>query len=315
MTTLIITANFIALIIGIITLVLSYRLVKTYHLSYLNAYFYFVTCSVISGFFDWIVLNWIIVWVPGLVHQSANAIYHIFWDLIGFPCGLLAFYFLAVSLYDMAGLLINKKMKRFLLFIIFLLFSISLLHTIFFATVYNSFIGSFLFFVFVYILPIVQYLYLIFIYRVTVKSINSNYRFLTKFVLVIGLSFMFWYLILYSELLFHFGAFSHIIILWFYLALLIPTLLLYKWQQKTANAQTFEDIPEVKLNLVLNEFDFTEREREIILLLYKGKSNKAIEDELFISLQTVKNYVSRIYKKLNLSNRLELVNFLRNKIY
>ena len=314
MAALIITTNFISLFIGIISLVLSYRLVKTYHLPYLNSYFYFITCSVISGFFDWIVLNWIVMWVPGLMHNSANAIYHIFWDLIGLPCGLFAFYFLVVSLYDIAGLKMKLKVKRLLLLMIAFLYLISLLHTILFATVYYSFIGSFLFILFTFILPITQYLYLIFIYGAAAKSRNSNYGLLKKFVVVIGVSFMFWYIIMYLQLLFNFGSFSHIIILMFYLSLFVPTLFLYIWQQKAANAQTFEDIPEEKLNLVLDEYDFTDREREIILLLYKGKSNKAIEDELFISLQTVKNYVSRIYKKLNLNNRLELVNFLRNKI-
>jgi hypothetical protein len=36
-----------------------------------------------------------------------------------------------------------------------------------------------------------------------------------------------------------------------------------------------------------------------------------MEEALFISLQTVKNYVSRIYRKLEVRNRLELMNRYR----
>ena len=52
--------------------------------------------------------------------------------------------------------------------------------------------------------------------------------------------------------------------------------------------------------------------KEIIHLLLKGKSNKEIEDELFISIHTVRNHIYNIYKKFGIKNRVELVNFVRN---
>lgn len=48
-------------------------------------------------------------------------------------------------------------------------------------------------------------------------------------------------------------------------------------------------------------------------LIVGGKTNKEIADELFISLQTVKDHVYRIFKKTNVKNRVHLVNlFLRS---
>ena len=49
----------------------------------------------------------------------------------------------------------------------------------------------------------------------------------------------------------------------------------------------------------------TEREREIIQLLARGDSNKAIAQSLSISYDTVKQHVRHILTKLNLSSRVK----------
>lgn len=47
----------------------------------------------------------------------------------------------------------------------------------------------------------------------------------------------------------------------------------------------------------------TPREREILALLARGFTNREIAGRLFISLHTVKNHVSNIYKKLGSADR------------
>jgi two-component system nitrate/nitrite response regulator NarL len=49
----------------------------------------------------------------------------------------------------------------------------------------------------------------------------------------------------------------------------------------------------------------TEREREILQLLSRGESNKAIAQTLSISYDTVKQHVGHILNKLNLSSRVK----------
>ncbi|MFX3617649.1 MAG: response regulator [Sporolactobacillus sp.] len=56
----------------------------------------------------------------------------------------------------------------------------------------------------------------------------------------------------------------------------------------------------------------TQREKDVANELKSGKSNKAIGQDLFITEGTVKNYVSRILDKLELSNRSELVIYMQN---
>ena len=53
--------------------------------------------------------------------------------------------------------------------------------------------------------------------------------------------------------------------------------------------------------------DLTPRELEVVECILKGKSNKTISQELFLTEGTVKNYVSRILEKLELKNRSELI--------
>ena len=47
------------------------------------------------------------------------------------------------------------------------------------------------------------------------------------------------------------------------------------------------------------------REDEILELLIKGMTNKEIAVELFLSSETVKTHLSRIFKKLGVRNRTE----------
>jgi len=41
-----------------------------------------------------------------------------------------------------------------------------------------------------------------------------------------------------------------------------------------------------------------------------GKSNQAIASELFLTTGTVKNYLSSVYKKLNVTSRSEAIAYL-----
>lgn len=52
---------------------------------------------------------------------------------------------------------------------------------------------------------------------------------------------------------------------------------------------------------------FTNQEKIIFEALLQGKSNVQISEELFISLRTVENYTSRIYDKVDVKKRSELM--------
>ena len=49
------------------------------------------------------------------------------------------------------------------------------------------------------------------------------------------------------------------------------------------------------------------REKEVLREIAKGKNNKAIAEELFISEKTVKNHLTNILTKLNIEDRMKLI--------
>ncbi len=56
--------------------------------------------------------------------------------------------------------------------------------------------------------------------------------------------------------------------------------------------------------------ELTEREREVMDLIIKGKLNKVIADALGISMRTVEVHRSRIFAKLKVRSAVEMVNLL-----
>jgi len=60
--------------------------------------------------------------------------------------------------------------------------------------------------------------------------------------------------------------------------------------------------PEIKVNASL----FTDREMDIMALIAKGYSNKAISKQLFISEGTVANYITSILGKTSLEHRTQI---------
>ncbi len=62
------------------------------------------------------------------------------------------------------------------------------------------------------------------------------------------------------------------------------------------------------------QYEISKREAEIILEICSGKTNKAISEKLFITLQTVKDHNHRIYTKTQVKTRVQLANLVRAKI-
>lgn len=53
--------------------------------------------------------------------------------------------------------------------------------------------------------------------------------------------------------------------------------------------------------------ELTDREREILALISRGRGNAEISSELFLSLKTVQNHVSNIFRKLQVADRAQAV--------
>ena len=61
-------------------------------------------------------------------------------------------------------------------------------------------------------------------------------------------------------------------------------------------------------------FNLSQREIEVLERVMKGRSNREIEMELFISLDTVKKHLYNIFKKTGVKNRVRLIYLVSNQV-
>ncbi|MBN1624387.1 MAG: response regulator transcription factor [Clostridia bacterium] len=76
----------------------------------------------------------------------------------------------------------------------------------------------------------------------------------------------------------------------------------------TSRLSSINSRPNIKID------EFTEREMDIINLLIEGKSNSDIAKQLYLSNGTVKNYVSQIYMKINVSDRANAILYFKRHL-
>jgi len=62
-----------------------------------------------------------------------------------------------------------------------------------------------------------------------------------------------------------------------------------------------------------NDNPLTDREKEVLGLIADGKNTKEIASELYLTAGTIRNYVSVILDKLNVSNRVEAIKRFNEK--
>lgn len=99
--------------------------------------------------------------------------------------------------------------------------------------------------------------------------------------------------------------FNIVIVLYFLINVTLAVLVYYK--------QLFEAKPaENTIEDILQDYPLTGRERELLQLVLKGKSNLEIAEQLCISNNTVKHHMSSIYKKTGTSGRIQLLQKLGN---
>lgn len=65
-----------------------------------------------------------------------------------------------------------------------------------------------------------------------------------------------------------------------------------------------------KSNQSVSSEQLTSRQRELLQLLRDGKDNQSIAQEMGLSIKTVENHLTRLYRQLNVQSRLEAVKYL-----
>lgn len=86
------------------------------------------------------------------------------------------------------------------------------------------------------------------------------------------------------------------------------------WMSRTLMTRLIEFFRKQSLNSYRPACGLTQRELEIIGLLGSGASNMQIADRLFVSEHTVKSHLYNIFKKIDVHNRTQAVNWARQNL-
>lgn len=99
-------------------------------------------------------------------------------------------------------------------------------------------------------------------------------------------------------------------LLLYFLSAALPFVYSYRVSDRLFQPVFPETTHSGKLQHLIARYGITPREQEIIEKICEGKTNRQIAEDLFISLQTVKDHTHRIYSKIGINSRLKLVQLL-----
>ncbi len=293
----------ISLVAGIYGVILLNELRKKHRLEFLNSFFYYHLLLIIFGVYG--ILGNIIVQQILLKYELESSLVETiahFFPFLGVPFVLVAWYmFLKFS-----AEIINKKVPQYVAVSFFFITLLAFL-------IYGWFIQK---------LPEDNYASLtqkVIVVFYTIELIINTYIFLILLLYSFKLKnrqqklFLFRFAIIlislaiFKSISMHFSSFNLIIGLYFILFFFagnLSLILLSKVHLAKHSIEYQENISAT--DSLIEKFHISKREKQIIEEICKGKTNQQIADELFITLQTVKDHTHNIYKKVNVKNRVQL---------
>lgn len=84
----------------------------------------------------------------------------------------------------------------------------------------------------------------------------------------------------------------------------------YAIEELTQPASAKSELEQI-VEQVAQEFQLSEREREVMALIGQGYTASAVAEQLVISINTVNTHIRNIYRKLGIHKRSELISYLR----
>jgi len=303
------------LIAGAISIFFSFRLMKRYRTPFLGSYFYYLVFLYIFGTYSLAgagILQYLLARMETdqkLINSAS--LYAIF---LGIPFLALAKFMFIRSILDF----LNKKSSTsFLITYFFILTSAFVFYGVYMIRLTRFDLGNYqnliliqrwAFAAFMITLYLSAFLFILFSTR-RLSDHPAN-----KYIRVFGSWYMAFMVLCISSLAFTtYRLISHqvfflIFLSWHLIPLLFMNIYLNKYQEQE---QTISDDFEARLRAFAAEHEISKRECEVVRLICQGLANQEISDSLFISLQTVKDHIHRIFIKTGVKNRVQLTNMLR----
>ena len=282
---------------------------RSYPLSFLESYFYYIILVAVFGIYG----IWGLVFIRLVLEQItiSNQLVWLFSQVIpylGFPFLIMAWYMFLKSCYEISDSNIPGYVS-FAYFIFHLFFFISLGWTILKSgdeSLEVTRIGL----IYIYIILDV----ILTSWGLLILLIKKRYAVLNAAVIIfkyVLITFSLTLLKTGTVVAFYFYPESiPAFILIYFISMAFPLVFLYYNINAFMGSGALDVLTSTFDNLIAR-YGITKREREIIEEVCSGKSNQEIADTLFISLQTVKDHIHRIYLKMDIKNRVQLINIMQ----
>jgi DNA-binding CsgD family transcriptional regulator len=293
----------ISLVAGIYAIFLLAALRRKYQLDFLNSFFYYQILFFLFGLYG--ILGNLAVQQILLKYDLNNSnigAIALFFPFFGVPFIIAAWYLLI----KLSAELIHRKVHQYIAVAYFILTT-----TIF--LIYGNFMQKMPDYdyhdltkkviVVFYIIDIIVSgnFFLAILLNSMKEKLSSRHKYLIRFgMLVLALSIL-------RAISMHFANYHWIIGLYFLLLFFagnLATILLTKVYLSKYHSDY--QIPSPNITDIFLKYSISNREKEIIHEICKGKTNQQIADDLFISLQTVKDHTYNIFRKTNVKNRVQL---------
>jgi len=305
----------ISLILGGTAISLAIRLHKRYRLTYLSSYLYFqifITVFGLYGLTGRVIAEKMLIG-RGTSHPTVETIGHFFFFL-GLPFFILALYMFLRLCREITGRYLSRHVTvGYFLTLggLFFAYGTALLVSNISASSDRKYalLSSWRVYASVTVETLILVLGLAFLFSGAASKEPASKRALRVFGLAWlaghGASLILWPFSGQSEVL----SGWHILV--FSLANLLPLLYWRAHLARSFPAPSLQQTSPAAMEQFLARYKITRREEEVIRELCAGKSNREISASLFISLQTVKDHVYRIYQKTDVRNRVQLINLIQ----
>jgi len=308
---------FFSLGAGLYVIMLTYQLFKKYRLSYLSTYLYFQIFFYVFGVYGTLgqLMAIKILEQRNSSFQTIETIGH-FFSLFGLPFFILAWYMFI----RLCREIIDQKLSRtfnlsyfFVLIFIFLVYGlvIVIFNLSSFSDKQYTLFSSITTFLTVALeaLVLVAGLSQLFIYSKNIRDQKKQKS--TQIFAWLNL-FIYFIIIVFFLLAHQKRSLASVYLLLFFSGNIVPLLYWRTYLKRDFIPPTLQKTGPQAMKQFLSEHCITKREEEVIQQVCEGKSNKEISKVLFISLQTVKDHIYRIYQKTNVKNRVQLINLIQS---
>ncbi len=289
----------------------SFLLKTKYPIKFLNSFSYYIVFFYSYGFIAFSTR----IFFAQIGIQDSHFLNMVLSSII-FPLNIISLYYLLIW----TGELIQKPIKKLLKIIYWILQAIAFLIFFFVSIKAAETKQSSNFSIFFIIINTVELIFAFYPFLVLVflhNKVKSNI--IKNFSIILGIQylFLFPFLIILIEF-FHlpsvlFKSSIHIhyfIIICYYFANIPPIIYIQFFLKKNHHLFLKDKSNSEQDKELFIKYHIGQKEKEIIDLIIKGKTNEAIGDILFCSTKTVKNNITAIYKKLGVKSRVELVSFV-----